>query len=81
VKTNASIKNIEQKIMKAQKRNEETSLLQIEKFKQKYFPNNELQERNDNFLYYFAKYGFDFLACLKAELNPLDSRFVLTVLE
>ena len=81
VKTNASIKNIEQKIMKAQKRNEETSLLQIEKFKQKYFPKNELQERNDSFLYYFAKYGFDFLACLKAELNPLDGKFVITVLE
>jgi len=81
VKTNASIKNIEQKILKAQKRNEETSLLQIEKFKQKYFPNNELQERNDNFLYYFAKYGFDFLDYLKAELNPIESKFVLTVLE
>ena len=80
-KANASVKNIEQKILKAQKRKEETNLMQIEKFKQKYFPNNGLQERHDNFLYFFAKYGFDFLTYLKAELNPLNNRFVISVLE
>jgi uncharacterized protein YllA (UPF0747 family) len=80
-KASASVKNIEQKILKAQKRNQETSLMQIEKFKQKFFPNNGLQERNDNFLYFFAKYGFDFLHTLQTELKPMHQDFAIVVID
>jgi uncharacterized protein YllA (UPF0747 family) len=76
-----SVKNIEQKILKAQKRNEETSLNQIEKFKSKYFPHDVLQERNDNFLYYFSKYGMEFIQLLLSELKPLNNQFLVTIID
>lgn len=76
-KTSSSIKNIENKITKAQKRGEDTSLNQIEKVREKYFPNHGLQERHDNFLYYFSKYGEEFLELLKKELDPLNNEFTV----
>jgi uncharacterized protein YllA (UPF0747 family) len=77
----ASIKNLEQKVIRALKRKEETSMSQIEKFKQKYFPSEGLQERNDNFLYFYAKYGTEFLSILKSELDPLENKFIVATIE
>jgi bacillithiol biosynthesis cysteine-adding enzyme BshC len=81
VKSSELIKNIEQKILKAQKRNEETNLNQILKFKNKYFPNGGLQERNDNFLYYFSKYGIEFIKQLSDEIDPFNNGFLVTVID
>jgi uncharacterized protein YllA (UPF0747 family) len=81
VKASELIKNIEQKILKAQKRNEETNLNQILKFKNKYFPNGGLQERNDNFLYYFSKYGIEFIKQLSDEIDPFNNGFLVTVID
>jgi len=80
-KSVASLKNIEQKIARAQKRNEETSLTQIKKFTDKYFPENELQERHDNFLYFYAKFGEAFLDMLFKEFEPLNNQFLISTVE
>lgn len=77
----ASMRNLEQKIARAQKRKEETSLSQIEKFKSKYFPEEALQERFDNFLYFYSKYGNEFLNILKEQFHPLENKFDVLILD
>jgi hypothetical protein len=41
------------------------------------FPNNSLQERYDNVSSFYLRYGAEFISVLKAELDVLDSRFVI----
>lgn len=71
--------NLEKKLVKAEKRNHEGSLQQIEAIKQKYFPGGALQERSENFGIYFVKYGDALIAELVRHFKPLDSKF--TILE
>jgi len=76
-----SLRNLEQKVLRAQKRKEETSLSQIEKLRAKYFPEEALQERYDNLLYFYSKYGVEFLSLLKTEFEPLENKFNVLVLD
>lgn len=71
--------NLEKKLIKAEKRNHEGSLQQIDALKQKYFPGGGLQERSENFGIYFVKYGDALIAELIRHFKPLDSKF--TILE
>ena len=48
---------LEEKIMRAQKKKHEAAVQQIQKIKEKLFPNGELQERVENFIPYYLKYG------------------------
>ena len=73
----AALSNLENKMLKAEKQKQETSLNQIKKIKEKLFPENELQERYDNFSGFYLKYGNDFIAALKENLAPLDFNFTL----
>jgi hypothetical protein len=41
------------------------------------FPNNSLQERQDNLSSFYLRYGAQFIQILKDELDVLDSRFVI----
>ncbi len=67
-----SIKNIEMKLMRAEKQKQETSVNQIKKIKEKYFPEGVLQERYDNFIPYYLKSGINFIPDLKDTLVPFD---------
>lgn len=55
-----SINNIEAKLIRAEKKNQEQQVAQIEKLKDKLFPTGILQERFDNFLPYYIKYNDSF---------------------
>jgi bacillithiol biosynthesis cysteine-adding enzyme BshC len=68
------LENLENKIIKAEKRNQETAVSQIRSVKDKLFPSNNLQERKDNFIPIYAKYGQEFLDALYENLDPLDRR-------
>lgn len=72
-----SLQQIEQKMLRAAKRNEETAVNRIKGLKEKFAPNNGLQERYDNFIPLYLKYGNGFIDTLLKELNPLDERFVI----
>lgn len=72
-----SLQQIEQKMLKAAKRSEETSVNRIKGLKEKLCPNNGLQERYDNFIPYYLKHGKSFVKELLKELNPLDENFIL----
>ena len=73
----AALGNLENKMLKAEKQKQETSLNQIKKIKEKLFPQGELQERYDNFSTFYLKYGNEFIGSLKENLVPLDFEFTL----
>ena len=74
-----AIKNIESKLIRAEKQKHEVSNNQITKLKDKLFPKGSLQERKDNFIPFYLKHGKDFFNILNKELNPLDRRFTVII--
>lgn len=70
-----SIKNIESRLIKAEKQKEEVSLNQIKSVKDKLFPNNSLQERKENFLYAYLLLGDSFIDLLIDNLNTFELEF------
>jgi len=74
-----AVKNLEAKLIKAEKRNFVDALAQIDMIKSKLFPNGGLQERSENFGLYYVKYGKGFIKTLVENFKPLDMKF--TILE
>lgn len=74
-----AINNLERKLIKADKRNHEEVLIQIDNLKKKYFPGGSLQERSENFGSFYVRYGRIFIQSLINHFKPLDSKF--TILE
>jgi bacillithiol biosynthesis cysteine-adding enzyme BshC len=74
-----AIKNLEVKLMKAEKRNFSDALSQIELVKGKLFPKGGLQERSENFGLFYVKHGKNFIQTLIENFKPLDLKF--TILE
>ena len=72
-----SLDNLSKKLYKVEKQKYEVALSQISKIKQDFFPNLMLQERHNNFIPYYLKYGDNFIKKLKEELKPLDTNFVV----
>lgn len=72
-----AINNLEGKLMKAEKRNHQEGLIQIERVKDKFFPGGGLQERSENFALFYVKYGDDFVAELLKHFRPLDFKFTI----
>ena len=72
-----SVELIASKLMKSEKQKNETSLNQIRNLTQKFFPNGGLQERFDNFLPYYLKYGETFFDVLNENLNPFEEGMVV----
>lgn len=74
-----SIENLEDRLMRAEKDRFEVSVNQIRKLKDKLFPANGLQERHENFLSLYVKYGNDLFEILKENLNPLEEGMVVFI--
>jgi bacillithiol biosynthesis cysteine-adding enzyme BshC len=71
------VEQLEGRLLRAEKQKQETAVNQIRNLKEKFFPNNGLQERVDNFLNLYTKYGSTFFEVLKNNLNPLESGMVI----
>lgn len=76
---NKAIKNLEGKLIKAEKKNYADALSQIDSIKIKLFPRGGLQERTENFGLFYVKHGKGFIKTIIESLNPLDLKF--TILE
>ena len=72
-----SLEQLEGKLMKAEKQRHDTAVNQMRKLKEKLFPNNGLQERYDNFMMYYLKYGDGFFGLLLDALQPLEEGFIV----
>ena len=74
-----ALKNLETKLIKAEKRNFSDALSQIDLIKTRLFPKGGLQERSENFGLFYVKYGKGFIESLIENFEPLDLKF--TILE
>ena len=72
-----AINNLEKKLLKADKRNHEEALIQIQRVKDKLFPHGGLQERSENFALLYVKHGDDLIKELIKHFNPLDFKFTI----
>jgi bacillithiol biosynthesis cysteine-adding enzyme BshC len=72
-----SLKSIENKLVRAEKQKQETSINQIKKLKDKFFPGDVLQERFDNIAPYYLKSGKQLIGDLKAAFDPLDYKMLV----
>ncbi len=74
-KAQKSLEALEAKLLRAEKRNFDTDMARIKAVKDKLFPNDgQLQERYDNFLPYYLKYGDAFIDTLTTVLNPIEEQ-------
>ena len=78
-KARKSLDQIETRLLRAEKQSNENAISQIRSVKEKLFPNNGLQERYDNFLPYYLKYGDAFFQILKECFDPLEKVFKVIV--
>ena len=76
-KASNAIKNIESKIMRSEKQKQEIGINQIKKIKEKFFPQDVLQERYDNFIPYYLKYGDEWISGLKSVFDPFTYELLI----
>jgi bacillithiol synthase len=72
-----SLEQLEARFVKAEKRNQEVKVSQINNLRERLFPTNALQERKINFLSFSLQLGETFFAEMKEALNPLEKQFVV----
>ncbi len=70
-----SINQMESRIKRALKSQQEVNVSKIRKLKETLFPNNGLQERHDNFMAHYIRMEDSFFNVLIDNLDPLDRRF------
>ncbi len=73
----ASLKNIENKLIKSEKQKQETNINQIRKLKDKFLPEGMLQERHENFSPYYLRSGKSFIADLKEAFDPFEFKMLI----
>ncbi|MEL6926535.1 MAG: bacillithiol biosynthesis BshC, partial [Bacteroidota bacterium] len=74
-----SLEQLEGRVMRAEKQRHDVQINQIRGLKDKLFPNNGLQERHDNFLSLYLKYGEQLFDVLFDHLDPMDKRMLVIV--
>ncbi|MEO6404264.1 MAG: bacillithiol biosynthesis cysteine-adding enzyme BshC [Ferruginibacter sp.] len=75
VKTIKRLEQLEQKMLRAEKKKFEATERQINKIKSGLFPGGTLQERKDNLLYWYAIWGTDFIKMLYENSKGLQQEF------
>jgi bacillithiol synthase len=68
---------LEKKMLRAEKKKFEAQQRQLDKLKAALFPNNNLQERIENIIPFYAKYGNDFVKLLYENSLALQHEFVV----
>ncbi len=69
------IEVLEKKILKAEKKKFEAQQRQLHKLKQQLFPNNNLQERVENFMLFYSKEGKEFIRRIYDNSLGLEQEF------
>ncbi|MDH5367477.1 MAG: bacillithiol biosynthesis cysteine-adding enzyme BshC [Cyclobacteriaceae bacterium] len=73
-KTTNLLEKAEKKLLRAEKRHHDTKIKQIEGVKNKLFPNDNLQERTDNFLNFYQD-NPQFIKDLIQQFDPFNYKF------
>lgn len=72
-----AMRNLEKKLLKADKKNHQSALEQIDRIKEKLFPGGGLQERTENFTALYVQHGPVLFEELIKHFHPLDYRFTV----
>ena len=68
---------LEKKMLRAEKKKFEARQRQLHKLKEQLFPNNSLQERIENFIPFYAKWGREFIDVVYKNSLALEQEFVV----
>lgn len=68
---------LEKKMVRAEKRKQHTSLARIHSIKSELFPDNNLQERVENFSKWVGDYGWDWVEAILNNSNSVDPSFTI----
>ena len=71
------LQELEKKMLRAEKRKFTDQQRQIHTIREKLFPQNSLQERIDNFMLYYAKWGRNFIDKLYEHTLSIEHEFVV----
>ena len=71
------IEALEKKMLRAGKKKFEAQQRQLHKLRSQLFPHNNLQERIDNFMPFYAKWGGDFINAIYQNSLSLEQEFVI----
>lgn len=74
------LSTLEKKMLKAERQKQSTQLQRIWKLKASLFPGNNLQERVENFIPYYAQFGPDFIKSILAHSLSLEQEFGVVVM-
>jgi bacillithiol biosynthesis cysteine-adding enzyme BshC len=77
VKQTKGLENLENRLLKAQKRKMENEVNRLEKLKEELFPKGGLQERTANLSDFYTEMGDELIPLLLSQLNPLDCCFAM----
>jgi bacillithiol biosynthesis cysteine-adding enzyme BshC len=75
------IDSLEKKMLRAERKIQSVQLQRIWKLKSELFPNNNLQERVDNFMPYYAAYGKSLIDCVLDQSLSLEQEFILMIVD
>ena len=78
-KIGKQVEQIESRIRRSLKQQEETQVNQIKTLKSKLFAGNGLQERTDNFFQFYLSMGEKLTEQFESLLDPLDKEFLVLV--
>ncbi len=75
------LSTLEKKMLKAERNKQSVQLQRIWKLKSELFPHNNLQERVENFMPYYAQHGQAFIQTILEHSRSLEQQFSIIVLE
>jgi len=79
VKAFKSFEQLSSRLLRTEKEKHETDVKKIRKLHNRLFPGGSLQERKDNFIPFYLKYGENFISTLKSSLDPFNPGFLVIV--
>jgi bacillithiol biosynthesis cysteine-adding enzyme BshC len=74
-----SFEGIAKRIHKAEKKNQEDVIKQLETILNKLFPEGKLQERHENFMSFYLQKGKSLFEEYEKAFNPFDKKFIVLV--
>lgn len=75
--TNNKMEGVSKKVLRAEKRSMSDALRQLTALRAKLFPGGSLQERKENFSYFFAKYGTEWMHAIHRNSLGLEQEFTI----
>lgn len=73
--------SLEKKMLKAEREKQQIHLDRVWRLKGELFPNKTLQERTENFMSYYAKYGPEFINMILEHSRSFEQGFGIVVIE